>query len=90
MSLNKRRDTFFMDNGEYDDSAEDDYGDGEYIDEDGVAYDDDNDGKQTKNVAKSAARATKSGRASTKGRQLKRWDGKISSTHNITKQSGKS
>jgi hypothetical protein len=86
MSLNKRRDALFMDNGEYDGGTESDYDDGDYVDEDGVAYDDDNNnGEQIKNVAKSAGRATKSGRASTKGRQLKRWDGKISSTHNITK-----
>jgi hypothetical protein len=86
MSLNKRRDAFFMDNGEYDGGAAADYDDDdEHVDEDGVAYDDDNDGDQIKYVAKSAARATKSGRASTKGRQLKRWDGKISSTRNITK-----
>jgi hypothetical protein len=85
MSLNKRRDAFFMDDGEYDGGAAADYDDDEYVDEDGVAYDDDNEVEQIKYVAKSTARATKSGRASTKGRQLKRWDGKISSTRNITK-----
>ncbi|KAM0699735.1 hypothetical protein Q7P36_000738 [Cladosporium allicinum] len=74
MSLNKRRGAFFMDDGEYDDVDVADYDDGEYVDEDGVAYDDDNDGVEIKYEAKGSARVSKSGRASTKGRQLKRWD----------------
>lgn len=89
MSLDKRRDAFIMDDGEYDDVDVADYDDREYVDEDGVAYDDDNDGVEIKYEAKGTARVNKSGRASAKGRQLKRWDGKISSTHCIAKPSCK-
>jgi len=90
MSLNKRRDAFFMDDREYEDVDGADYDDGEYVDEDGVAYNDDNDDdtikyeKSTGRATKSS-RAAKSSRASTKGRQLKRWDGKINPTHIIAK-----
>jgi hypothetical protein len=92
MSLNKRRDAFFMDDGEYDDVDEADYDDGEYVDEEGVAYNDDNDDEQIKyekstGRATKSSRATRSSRASTKGRQLKRWDGKIDPIQIVAKPS---
>jgi hypothetical protein len=90
MSLNKRRDAFFMDDGEYEDVDGDDYDDGEYVDEEGVAYNDDNEDDKIKyekptGRATKSSRDNKSGRASTKGRQLKRWDGKITPTHIVAK-----
>jgi len=85
MALDKQRGAFYKDDGEYIDDDDVDYDDGEYVDEDGVAYDDDNNDEQIKYVSNTTGRATKSSRKSTKGRQLKRWDGEFSTTHNIHK-----
>jgi hypothetical protein len=89
MSLNKRRDAFFMDDGEYDDVDEADYDDGEYVDEEGLVYNEDDEDKEQIKYEKSTGRATKSSRASTKGRQLKRWDGKIISSQSQTERTNK-
>jgi len=87
MTLDKRRDAFYKDDGEDVDDYDDDDADcddGEYVDEEGVAYNDETEEEQIKYVSKTTARVPKTSRRSTKGRQLKRWDGKNSLTHTTT------